>query len=246
MPLIKDVSFDSWKSFKSDFALHLCGAEPYERGRFIFRGHSDASWRLSSSFDRMFTDLPNTGERQQLAVAVYKELETELKRSDTAANMANNPNALLPLAQHYGVPTRLLDWTENPFIAAFFAYEGSLRGNSQYVAIWVLDSSNPVWSEVVGVGVISPEPSGNIRLRNQSGKFTVSRTQFECLEDYVTYGGGDGIALYKYVLPSSDALHALAELDAMGINHMNLFSGVEGAGWTAIYRAVAKQKLGLK
>jgi len=48
--------------------------------------------------------------------------------------------------QHYGIPTRLLDWTENPFIALYFALTSApfeivhkKRVYNEDAAVWVLD-----------------------------------------------------------------------------------------------------------
>ncbi|MGS4991137.1 FRG domain-containing protein [Roseibium sp. RP-7] len=43
------------------------------------------------------------------------------------------------LMQHYGVPTRLLDWTENPMVAAYFALEPLEKHAGADAAIWLCD-----------------------------------------------------------------------------------------------------------
>ena len=43
------------------------------------------------------------------------------------------------LMQHYGVPTRLLDWSENPFVAIYFALVSASEPKATDASIWMCD-----------------------------------------------------------------------------------------------------------
>jgi hypothetical protein len=47
--------------------------------------------------------------------------------------------SLIALAQHYGVPTRALDWTYSAHIAAYFAARPALEASGEYIAVWAVD-----------------------------------------------------------------------------------------------------------
>lgn len=84
-------------------------------GRRWFRGHSNDRWPLVSGIAR-------NSEHQKNEVAML----TEFKR-DAASRTSLSPLGpweWIALAQHYGLPTRLLDWTEHPLVALYFACSG--------------------------------------------------------------------------------------------------------------------------
>ncbi len=95
----------------------------FEKRRFsIFRGHSDEAWDIEPVVDReeYKRAVDGSGRRrlEELVLEKFKQLAVPHIDSVPASDWE-----WLCLARHHQVPTRLLDWTENPLVALFFAIE---------------------------------------------------------------------------------------------------------------------------
>jgi len=234
---IQVIEYGSWYELKRDLFIELYGKSGFRKDRYLFRGMGNADWHLSSSFDRQFSSL---GRDQRLRL--WEELIHEWRRgceeTGTSDSVLHDDQKLWALGQHYGLPTRLLDWTTSPYVAAYFAFHDwifQLPDDFRHVAIWALHVENPVWSREMGVEIVTAPALENIRLRNQSGKFTLSRTPFTSLEEYAE-GCATDPALTKVVLPATEALPALPDLEAMGINSHHLFPDLTGLAKMATMR----------
>jgi hypothetical protein len=245
--VIRQLSYNSWRELKRDLFSELFDGGVFRPGRYLFRGMGSADWKLEPSFDRRFSYL---GPDERLRV--WDEL-IELWRhgceehghtwETTGRPAAHDEVALWALGQHHGLPTRLLDWSTSPYIAAFFAFSKcveQLPHRHSHVALWVLHLDNPVWAKDQGVEIVSAPALANVRLKNQSGKFTLSHTQFASLEEYVTETGS-GVALTKVVLPASEAVPALPDLDSMGINSYHVYPDLDGLAEMTTMRLLLSQ-----
>jgi len=235
---IRAIQYGRWTEFKRDLFAELFEAERFRPDRYLFRGSGDVNWGLASSFDRRFAGVP-LDRRMALWDQLIEEFRRGCAEQGVPGGLLDEDRKLWALGQHHGLPTRLLDWTTSPYVAAFFAFRDHLLRQSpgfDQVAVWVLHLQNPVWSRDRGVEIVTAPAFDNVRLRNQGGKFTLCRGPFATLEDYVDRFATD-LALTKCVLPAADAEHALSDLDAMGINSYNLFPDLSGLAALATMRA---------
>ncbi len=145
-------------------------------------------------------------------------------------------DTLLPifgLAQHYGLPTRLLDWSFDPFVAAYFAAKSGTRHLSEpaskvdKIAVWFVQSrfldSN--------VRVVHAPYSGNPNLAAQKGAFTFVRppkdeAPLNVVGTDATRGRRD---FHKVELPLGEAPKLLLEMRLLGYDAGRLFPGYAGA-----------------
>ena len=106
--------------------------------RFIFRGHSDIEWQLVPSLLRS----EKWKNEYTIIQDCYRRYPDWFKNLDINNN--NDFVQILIKLQHYGIPTRLLDFTEDPLIALFFACEQNLDKDGEVFVIKECVNDNTV------------------------------------------------------------------------------------------------------
>ena len=238
-------------------ARDVVGQLSHFDGDWIFRGQKDVSWGLEPSIERCASK-GFWNPKESKAYQEFRDRALAYKRD--LPKLPNSDLAWLATMQHYGGPTRLLDWTEDPNVAAFFAVFDADRRTAS--AVWAINHTaitkeserllslahrasddnqhfgstffRATWPPVV-MHVNTSWPSK--RQKKQKGLFLCSnQTQWEysfetCLKNVLERRPkGERRWLCKITIPPDARDDLLADLTERGVTYESLFPDLGGLG----------------
>ena len=231
---IEELTFDSIK----DFLEYLSGQS--DNKIRLFRGQMN-DWALDSKLLRLVMASKKKADFYKIEKKIFEKFKEKYKcfySSDL------DDWDLLSLGQHYGLPTRLIDWTSNPLIALWFAFEEAKKNHKDRIIFGLVVEENSIadrqLDDLFGgrfIKVFKAKPFDD-RVINQESWFSIQPPQI--------YGkGGDGLPhfdeyntlnrnchfeyyLIRFRFRNSLRRRILKELDKEGINGMKVYPDLTG------------------
>lgn len=229
--------------------------------RWAFRGQSKSDWALNSSLSRYFIDYKihqkSWAHQEDRMIRIFRRKAplflTQVPEDDDVLQW-------LALMQHHGAPTRLLDFTWAPFVAAFFALEKAQTD----CAVWAVNLSalrnleyafpselKPRKAPDPGalttyktyflnnsVPFVTPQEPYRMSQRQiaQSGTFLVPGVLDRPIEGILSQLREPHKALVKFVLKTDKIRdRAMESLYYMNITNATLFPGLDGLARSLAY-----------
>lgn len=223
------------------------------RDSCVYHGSADTARLLLTSLDRLGGVNPphtKTGLEEHV-------LRNFARYSRPHLAHATDEWELLVAAQHHGVPTRLLDWSYSPLVAAHFATVGDQRADR---AIWRLDwkqvhrrfgfpelalliddlhrllgrdGAYTPWklidegTDAKAFACMIEPPTLDARISAQAATFTLCSDTTRSFDRFLSDHGLEQ-ALTKFIIPEKSTSYIRDQLDLVGVDERRLFPDLDG------------------
>ncbi|WP_286262022.1 FRG domain-containing protein [Thalassotalea atypica] len=224
----------SWEEYKSLISEHV-----KDGVKLVYRGQSDCSWKLQTTLHRtkLITNLDAlTDYFEKVIPSVQESIEAW---DGTRRDLSNDLDMaqFVAFLQHNGYPTPLLDWTDSPYVAAYFAFNAidPFNVDNESAAIYSFDELK--WlskyeqiydykSNKLHVSSLRPSYRGNHKQMLQQGLFMY--TNCDDIEQHIgNFESEPGEYLNKYELDISERPKIMNDLSLMGVSALQLTPSIE-------------------
>lgn len=193
-------------------------------GAWIFRGVSKYDYEMKPKVGRNVPKDMSVFEFEKGLIDIFKR-----ESRPYIGNNISNEYEWLALAQHHGLPTRLLDWTFNPFVALYFATKSDHRVDGGLVALNAekklspdrLDENKPF--ELKKPYKILPNVVTR-RIQSQQGLFVIINQPEQSLETCCP----EDWTLVKWRIPAKYKKKIKYDLFRIGFDEARMFPDLDG------------------
>jgi len=123
-----------------DMLSGLFGSNKPKEEKWIFRGQHNARWNLETSLERACRAFQRDAKKygNKVESIVLREFQRRFHHYEIHVPAPTDKIEWLAAMQHYGAPTRLLDWTYSPYVGLYFALESHNEDHADH-ALWAMD-----------------------------------------------------------------------------------------------------------
>ncbi len=253
---MKEEFLNTWEDFedhisqlKDEVSSHRKG-EGHFKLEYLFRGLPNSDYKLETTLERFTGKLFLLEEYDKILRETKPQVEALTKQTweeipsfiDYIGKELLIPPGPPPdyvyqvYLRHHGFPSPLLDWTTDPYIAAYFAFR-DIESKAPNALICVYcehpKGLKPISSNKTNITGIGPNVLSRPRHEKQKSQYTIctkycdGKHSYASHEDVFAENKEDQDKLLKLYIPISERNKILYKLEQRDINAYSLFESVQ-------------------